>query len=351
MKKIIFTLLCLSILFSCTTKESTTNKNVKLEENKDAKSVILDNFVGSYCKGNYVWGLAMNLAWQELNNEILHEKLILNTEEKDAIEIAKAFNYTKLSRKDIDEASYYVKAGYGQKTVDAINKESRKKFPKKSFKDLEIKLSPADIISYAYFLKEVEYKEPLYKTNVDFMGKTVKGFYADTNKQKSEIKVIAYENDDKFIISLKLKSDGDELLFAKGYDMKKPQAVLDYIAKTKPKGHLKKRDYFEAPNLHLNYHRSYSEMTGKFLANKDFTQYFIGQMFENIKFDMDEKGARVENEAVITLLKSAAPSVKEEKPRYFILDKPYWIIMKRSNSKNPYFILGVNNTKLMEEKK
>ncbi len=348
MKKTIFGLMSIFMLFSCSTKKYEAVEKTKLEKNEDAKAVILDNFVGSYCKGNYVWGLAMNLAWQELNNEILHEKLALRTDDKSALDIAKNFNYTKLSKNDIDEASYYVKAGYGQKTVDTINVESRKKFPNKSFQDLKINLSPADIISYAYFLKEIQYKAPLYKTDVKFMGKSVTGFYADDYEQKKEIKVIGYEHDDKFIISLKLKNDGDELIFAKGYDMERPQAVLDYIAKAKPKGCLRKQDYFEAPNLHLNYNRTYSEMIGKFLANKDFTQYFIGQMFENIKFDMDEKGARVENEAVITLLKSTSVPKKEPKPRYFMLDKPYWIIMKRSNSSQPYFILGVNNTKLMK---
>jgi hypothetical protein len=40
-------------------------------------------------------------------------------------------------------------------------------------------------------------------------------------------------------------------------------------------------------------------LIGKYLANKGFEDYFIGKMFENIKFDIDEKGAKVENEGVI----------------------------------------------------
>ncbi len=341
MKKIITILISSIMLFSCVTKNSE-----KIEIKEQAKATILDNFVGSYCQGNYVWGLAMNLAWQELNETILNEKLILKTNDKDALKIAKAFNFTNLSKNDIDSASCYIKAGYGQKTVDIINKESRKKFPKKSFDDLKIKLSPADIISYAYFFKEVEYEVPLSKESVNFLGENVKGFYADNYEQKRAIKVISYENDDKFIISIKLKTSEDELLFAKGYDMRKPQKVLNYIANNRAKGHLQENDEFEAPFIHLDYHRNYNEMLGKFLANKNFTDYFIGEMFENIKFDIDEKGAKVENEAVITLLRTAIMPEKEK--RYFKLDKPYWIIMKRTSSKNPYFILGVNNTKLME---
>ncbi len=350
-KKVISISVCIALFSSCAIIQSEKQEGEKVEKSESSHAVILDNFIGSYCKGNYVWGLAMNLAWQELTDTILHEKLALNTTDKDALAITQSFNHTHLSKNDIDDASYYVKAGYGQETVDAINKESRKKFPNKSFDNLTMQLAPADIISYAYFLKEVQYKEPLYKTRVKFLGKRVKGFYADSYKQKKSIKVLSYKNNNTFIVSLKLKNTGDELFFAKGYNMKQPQAILNAIATAQPKGHLREIDYFEAPNLHLDYHRDYSEMTGKFLSNKKFTDYFIGQMFENIKFDMDEKGARVENEAVITLLKSAAPSLDEEKPRYFKLDKPYWIIMKRSNSKNPYFMLGVNNTELMKEQK
>jgi 16S rRNA U516 pseudouridylate synthase RsuA-like enzyme len=85
------------------------------------------------------------------------------------------------------------------------------------------------------------------------------------------------------------------------------------------------------------------------LANVGFEDYFISQMFENIKFDMDEKGARVENEAVIVMEK-AAFEIAEEKVKKFILNKPYWIVMKRIDSQNPYFVLGVNNTELMKIK-
>lgn len=40
------------------------------------------NYLGSYFKGNYVWGGAMNLTWNELNDNILHEKLQLKTDAK-----------------------------------------------------------------------------------------------------------------------------------------------------------------------------------------------------------------------------------------------------------------------------
>jgi hypothetical protein len=41
-------------------------------------------------------------------------------------------------------------------------------------------------------------------------------------------------------------------------------------------------------------------------------------------------------------------AIRNENPKSLILDKPYWVVMKRTDSQNPYFILGVNNTALME---
>jgi hypothetical protein len=71
-------------------------------------------------------------------------------------------------------------------------------------------------------------------------------------------------------------------------------------------------------------------------------------MQEIVKFDMDEKGARVENEAYIGLATSAGPGHDVYKPKQLLLDKPYWVMMKRFNSDNPYFILGVQNIELMK---
>jgi hypothetical protein len=49
-------------------------------------------------------------------------------------------------------------------------------------------------------------------------------------------------------------------------------------------------------------------------------------------------------------MEKAAFEIAEEKVKKFILNKPYWIVMKRIDSQNPYFVLGVNNTELMKIK-
>ncbi len=307
----------------------------------------MDYYLGSEYKGNYVWGLAMNLAWNELSESILHEKLKLKTDDKIALRMADQLNDTPFTKNDLDEQSYYIKSGYGQKTVDLINKESRAKFPDKSLDDLKLNLGPKDIIAYAYFLKQVEYVTPFKEKDVSFLKKRVKGFYAkDISKQN--VRILGYWDDDKFIIRLTLKDDTDELILAKGFDMNHPKDALDEIDKydKHAPSEINDVDQFEMPKLHVDHRHDYIELMGKSLANQGFEEYFIAQMFEKIKFDMDHKGARVESEGVI-IGPTAMPS--RPKVRRFILDKPFWVVMKRRDGRQPYFVLGVRNTELMEK--
>jgi hypothetical protein len=335
MKKIMLSILSVSSLLLLTGLSGKSNSGD-----------LSGNYLGSDYKGNYIWGGAMNLAWNELNESILKEKLKLNTKNAVALDMVEKLNHPIFTKNDLDKESYYIKSGYGQETVDIINKESKKKFPDKSFEDLNLQLGQTDIISYAYFLKKVEYLTAFEKANLLFEGKKVKGFQTKNKEQSENIKIITYENDDKFIISLQLKGKGDQLILAKGYDMNTPENVLSEMKKT-GQGSLQNmgfHDFFAAPELHLNYNRTYQELLDISLANKGFESYRISSMFENIRFDMDEKGARVENEAVITLSKSIAFD-----KRNFILNKPYWVIMQRKESSNPYFILGVRNVEFMEK--
>ncbi len=309
----------------------------------------VDHYLGSQYKGNYVWGGAMNLAWNELNENIVGEKLKLKTDDKVALEMADKFNHAPFTKNDLDEKSYYIKSGHGQRTVELINRESRAKFPGKSFKDLSARLGEKDVISYAYFLKEVEYLTRFTEKDVSFEKEKVKGFYARNFEQGENIGILKYWDDDRFIINLKLKDDGDELILAKGFNMDNPGEALTEIKEYNrdTPSRMSSGDQFEMPKLHVDHHRDYVELIGKFLANKGFEEYVIGSMFENIKLDMDHKGARVENEGVIMMLGGMAS--KEPKIKRFILDKPFWVVMKRKNSQRPYFILGVKNTELMQE--
>ena len=75
-------------------------------------------------------------------------------------------------------------------------------------------------------------------------------------------------------------------------------------------------------------------------------------MFENIRFSLDEKGAKAENEAVIEMETLAIkPGLDTYQSKFLVFNKPFWVIMIKKESINHYFILGVNNTSLMDKLK
>ncbi len=99
------------------------------------------------------------------------------------------------------------------------------------------------------------------------------------------------------------------------------------------------------PIVDLDVERQYKELIGSPVVSGKLQGYAISVMLEKIKFKIDEVGAKVENQAVITLKKMAMMPSKEV-PKRLILDKPFWVVM-RQKGKHPYFITHINNESYM----
>lgn len=311
-------------------------------------------YQGSEFKGNYVWCIVMNLAWNELGAGILHEKPVLQSKDPAVLKLVAAFNRAPFSSKDLDAESSYVKSGFGQKTVELINRETKARFPGKTLAPLSLRLTAREFIAYAYFLKKVSYPVPFTEAGMLFHHIRVDGFSAAEAAQRETIRILKYWDDDRFMLSLRLTDPGDELLLIKGFPMHDPAAVMARInehASASP-GRMEKSDIFQMPKLHLAHFREYKELMGNsakgpFFGNKGFTDYFIGTMSEKIEFDLDHQGARVEAEAVIDAQSLSLPAGNI---RRFILDKPFWVVMKRAGNVTPYLIVGVNNPEIMKKR-
>ena len=125
--------------------EKKTNKNIELEARicgekftKDVKidyykfENILNHLV--FSKQNGGMGLSYKMTTTlDIRTTSINDSVRLTIDGKDMVKMY----WLKENVKDLDEKSYYVKSGYGQETVDAINKESKLKFPAKSFSDLD----------------------------------------------------------------------------------------------------------------------------------------------------------------------------------------------------------------------
>jgi hypothetical protein len=65
-----------------------------------------------------------------------------------------------------------------------------------------------------------------------------------------------------------------------------------------------------------------------------------------VRFQLNEKGAILKSEATIVMAASAM--LENPPPRHImIFDKPFLILMKRTDSPHPYFALWVGNASLL----
>ncbi len=308
-----------------------------------------DSYPGCMFKGNYVYAGAINLVWNDVKKNITGEELKFKTENRKILHFIDMMNLYPFTRNDLDSESYYIKSGFGQKTEDIINKEVFAKFPDKTFPRIVFSLSPNDMIAYAYIYKKIKFLDCFHSEKAfDFGKQHVNGFWATNDSQNKVVQIVRYWTDDNFIIKLKLKNPEDELIIAKGFPQRNPLLVLEAIRRddTVQPCNLEEEDAFGMPELHFLDTHIISDMEGLECENVKLKPDTISVFYEKIKYDLDFNGIKMENEAAMSMA-ATGEKIPVRTPRNFILNKPFWLIMKRQDSQNPYFILGVNNTEIM----
>ena len=70
----------------------------------------------NYCitsNGNVLYGAALTLAWKELSQQIIKDKIMIQSNDQAALAIVDKFNNATVSKADLSPESYYATAGYG----------------------------------------------------------------------------------------------------------------------------------------------------------------------------------------------------------------------------------------------
>jgi hypothetical protein len=365
-------------LISSACNKSETN-NSKLYTHTPDNYPEFTLFTGNSCKGNYIWTGAMNLAWNETiksftkgdaDNANLDSALQMTFSE---------LKNTVIDSMDMIAQDYYYQSGLGQKTVEIINTDVKRLFPKKPFLELKKQAVENELIVYSYYLKKNQHVLPFKKCNMLFNNIPVDGFTQSDWFTNSDISLVDYQNKDHFMVRIDINNRTESLFLAKGYRMDQPTEVLDIVKdiylsdnnilyradpmqnhsevlesiKDEPffKGkriilleEIGPLDTLQVPSIVLACQRSYHELTGqKFMATsgKDLV---INQALESICFDLDES---FEQEIIKGTRWAFDPVWAKMITRNFIFDKPFWIVLKKRDRVNPTFIMGVTNTAFM----
>lgn len=328
--KYYFYIIILTSLFSCKSDKKTTEVK-KLSDYKNTQFIptledeISDNKNSIYCA-------SLLFAWDEIRKEI-NSPLIIPSE------------FTELNLLNNSESFYNVLENKEYESSAEINENS--------------------IIAKAEFDKSLPFEHQLQNLNnkLTFNGQKVAAFGligVCTYEQFQNIKIIYYKNDINFIVKLIPKEKEHEIIlfmsekkFNSISEMNIEIERLTEIGKKDIKNdkinwkyYYKEEDQLIIPKFNFNIKTNYDSLEGKKFSSGN-ENYNIERAFQRTAFKLDESGAIIESEAEIEVTVEEIEEIEKPKPKKMIFDKPFLILLKRTDAKNPYFGLWSTNSELM----
>ncbi|NET32393.1 MAG: hypothetical protein F6K19_10340 [Cyanothece sp. SIO1E1] len=301
---------------------------------------------GAYWKENYIWAIGMQLCWNQLYNDFIHGPVQLEKEGQTHQELVSLFNLQRFDQSAVSPKSIYTNAGFGSEILKTIQADLARDFPNRTTDTLgSLSPAPEDLICFSYLYKKFQHFSLFKEIEMSFLGATVKGFTPETSAAQG-IEILDYDDDDNFVLRLLSKPMQDELILIKGNEAAKMEEILDFLS-TAGRGYVpKEEDTIQIPNISLQFDREYHPLIGSRLIaeGNDLAGFLLVEMKEEIRLSLNYLGATVENEAVMSFARGGAP-----KPKRLVFDQPFWLIMKETQSPQPYLILKVNNTAVLEE--
>lgn len=332
-KKILFTLSLLIYLTSC--KEHRKFPEVKkLSEYKNTQFIpTLEHKIPK--DKNSVYCVTLLFAWDEIRKQI-NLPLTIADEYSDLKLLNKSTSF-----ENVLKSNEYNVSGDVDGDLISARAEFNKSLP------FELKLQS-------------------FKNKLTFDGQKVSSFGVngyDNYKQLNIVKIIYYKNDNNFIIKLIPKDKEHEIiLFKTEKNFNSIAEMTTEIEKLTEIGKIEKKNekinwkYFYGeedlvviPKFSFNIETNFTTIEGsKFNADKRSFQ--VERAWQRTAFILDESGAEIESEAEIEVaIEDFEEEYEKPKPKKMIFDKPFLILLKRTDNNKPYFGLWTTNTELMKK--
>jgi hypothetical protein len=318
---------CLLTVMACQEKRQFPKEHKLSSLNNTEFVATLENKIDS--KKNNIYAASLLFAWDEIRRE-LDAEILVDPKYRDFA----LFNQCESYQKALNSDEY-------TSSTEVIGDT---------------------ICARATFSISLPFPEKLksYKDNLTFGNTNVASFGArGSDRFKFQIiKILYYKDDNNFVIGLnptdkqhqillfnstkKFKTLGEsnaeiQRLILIGKEHKKEQ-------KTFWRGYFEDEDVLIIPKFSFNISTHIPTLEG--IPFKSGTRsYMVDEAWQRTAFILDEVGAEVESEALM----SSTEAYEEEKPKpkKLIFNQPFTVLLKKVNSDNPYFGMWVADAKLM----
>jgi hypothetical protein len=315
-----------------------------------------------------VWCGTFELGWKQLGKDVLKSPPeIPGTEE-----LVSRLNQASLSEFDLPDDSFFVKAGY---IKDGIATSVKTEMARRFQKNIELGDLPEQngILVYSYLqtacafsIPYFDIREPFHFRDSSGKNTEVSGFGIEEKDEyayqqlREQIDVLYILPDEKnfetpaeFALDLCKDSSPNQIVVASVPPKEDLKATLaDVEAKIRkfcdqPDAEYRRefdiRDVLLVPNMNWEIQHRFSELEGsnKRFANPNFTDYYIERAEQMIRFKLDRSGAELASEAKMYCKPMA---------KYFVLDHPFLIYIKKRDQERPFFAMWVDNAELLCKK-
>ncbi len=329
--KVFFYIIILTTLFSCNNDKIFTEVKNLSDFKKTLFIPTLENTISN--DKNSIYCATLLFAWDEIRKEI-NSPLTISSEYRELNLLNSSKSFSDVLKNNEYESS--------------------------------IEIDENLIIAKAEFSKSLpfEFKLQSYTNKLVFDNQKVASFgingYNDYEQLKT-IKIIYYKNDNNFIIKLLPKEREHEIiLFKTSQSFNSIAEMTSEIKKLTEIGiseikndkinwkyYINEDDKIIIPKINFNIETNYKSLEGNNF-NAELQNYIVEKAWQRTAFILNESGAEIESEAEIEVAAvEEAVEIEKRQPKKLIFDKPFLILLKRKDAKNPYFGLWTTNTELM----
>ncbi len=302
-----------------------------------------------------LWCSTMQLAWDELE-----QLLGGNVRAAETNPVVDALNTAPDARPDLDEPSYVALAGTGKDILERITQEMSRKFPQEQTLLPPANLREDEFLAYAYLFKNLEFAYPLMPRESAFsfngqgsfaafgLWKDSDRIDADRRERWNQVKVLHYHAPDDWSIQIEHKNPGDRLIIARSplqptLGQTLARVINQPLNDNAP--YLKSDERLIVPRIDFDITRDFDELADVELRGEGFPPVIVRQAIQTIQFRLDERGAVLKSRAQIKGDVMSAPV--PDKPREFVCDGPFFVIMMRDDAARPYFAAYIANDELL----
>ncbi|MEJ7728507.1 MAG: hypothetical protein WKG00_04770 [Polyangiaceae bacterium] len=290
--------------------------------------------------------VSLRLAWQELVARFGS----LRFDPQPAL--ADALN-EPLDAACVERAACAAHAGFGAEGIlERIRADLSARFPGTAPSLLPAAIADEGLLAFAYLARQLPFRSAFRAMSCRFQERTVAGFGVDEHGPHGEVlraqlRVHDFVSAADFVLELLPEPAGERIVVAQVPRQPTLQQAVDHVRARlgRLRGEaaaLRADDAFSMPTLAIDAMAQLPELVGRPLCNDAVRGTQLDDVRQGIRFSLDERGARVESQAV--LLAYGAPM------RAFRVTAPFLLMLLRDGSRTPYLTLWVETPTWMQDR-